>query len=353
MVVHPVFRDNKEIMKRQKTKKRVEVVMLVGIVLSYSEWSWSLVAHRPSAPSKIESKEFKTINNFRATGYRFSDRTDTPMIFDLPVTYNSRVKAWVKNFQGNGRAWFKKWLERSYRYIPHIQKTLRQRGLPQDLAYISMIESGFSARAVSSADAVGYWQFIKGTSQRYGLTSNWWLDERRDLEKSTQAAANYLGDLYKMFGSWELVAAAYNVGENRILRLTEKLRTRDFWILAQKGVLAQETTHYVPKLMAAMLIAKAPALYGFRNLSALDPVEYQTVMAPGGTYLNAIADHLGVTRNELQDLNAELIKGFIPKNVSSHMIRVPKGSRLYVQQYIAKAAGKKGQASSVDSIEWQ
>ncbi len=262
-------------------------------------------------------------------------RTDeAPLIFDFPVTYNSLVQHWIQFFQGPGQRWYKTWLERSSRYLPSIQKILAKDGLPLDLAYIAMIESGYSAHAESSASAVGPWQFIQPTGHRYGLTVNWWLDERRDFEKSTVAAAQYLADLYKMFGSWYLVAAGYNTGENRIRRLLRRHKTADYWDLVRLKVIPKETQDYVPKLIAAMLIAKAPGLYGFRELDFHEPDDFHYFYAPGGTDLVNLARYLGIDAKALRRLNPELVVGLVPRQVKSHRIRIPQGFSLQVANYV-------------------
>lgn len=165
--------------------------------------------------------------------------------FDIPVTYNKRVKKWLVYFQGQGKRGFQVWLNRSHKYIPRMKAVLSMKGLPTDLAYIAMIESGFSAHAVSSAQAVGYWQFISTTGKRYGLKNDWWIDERKDYFRSTQAASEYLSDLYKIFNSWYLTASAYNMGENRLQRLIKKYNTRNFWKLSRKNHFPkkQDTTY--------------------------------------------------------------------------------------------------------------
>lgn len=266
-----------------------------------------------------------------------SHKSAPSLIFDIPVTYNRRVSSWIHYFQTKGQRWFGEWLERSTKYMPMIQIELKRAGLPQDLAYMVMIESGFSATAVSHANAVGPWQFIQPTGERYGLKTNWWIDERRDLKKSTQAAIRYIRDLYAEFGSWYLVAASYNMGENGLRRQVQKHKTRDFWRLAQLGALPQETTDYVPKILAAMLISKAPNLYGFRGLTKLDPLEYELVQVPGGTDLSELADHLGVTKKALKDLNSELLMGYVPRHVPKHFIRIPRGAMTLVTEYVSRA----------------
>ncbi len=258
------------------------------------------------------------------------------LIFDLPVTYNERVSFWITHFQTRGQRWFRDWLQRSFVYMPMIQNELRKANLPTDLAFMVMIESGFSPNAVSHADAVGPWQFIEPTGKRYGLQANYWLDERRDLKKSTLAAIRYISDLKQEFGSWYLVAASYNMGEGGLRRQINKHGTRDFWKLISKKALPQETRDYVPKILAAMLITKAPSLYGFRDLEKLKPLEYDIVSIPGGTDIETLADQLGVTKKSLKDLNAELILGYVPRHIQSHFIRVPKGAGKIVASYVEK-----------------
>lgn len=254
--------------------------------------------------------------------------------FDLPITYNHRVKTWITYFQTDGKKWFETWLERSHRYLPTMQAVLKEKGMPQDLAYVAMIESGFSPRAVSSAAAVGYWQFIESTANRYGLQTTWWLDERRDFAKSTVAASRYLSDLYRIFNSWYLSASAYNMGEGRLGRLIKKHKTNNFWVLAKKKDFPKETSDYIPKLLAAMLIAKAPKLYGFSSVEPQLPHSFDYFHVPGGTDLVTLAEAIGSTRKDLETLNPELLKGFVPKFVERHRIRIPKGSTLQVSNYI-------------------
>lgn len=259
---------------------------------------------------------------------------DASPYFDIPVTYNTKVKWWINYFQTSGRKWFKTWLERSNAYLPLMQKMLAERGMPQDLAYVAMIESGFSSAATSTAAAVGYWQFIAPTANRYGLQTNWWLDERRDFTKSTTAAARYLADLFRQFGSWYLTAAAYNMGEGRTQRLVNKYRSKNYWILSKRNDFPDETRQYIPKLLAAMLIAKAPKLYGFHDLSLKAPYSYDYMNVPGGTDLLNLARFTGLNSADLLRLNPELVKGFIPSSVHSHKIRIPKGSYSKVSNFI-------------------
>lgn len=250
---------------------------------------------------------------------------DRGPVFDLPITYNSKVRTWIQFFQKQGQRDFKIWMERSYRYLPKIMPMLEKQGLPKDLAYMAMIESGFSPRAVSTASAVGYWQFMKPTAERYGLKVDWWIDERRDIVKSTLAAANYLNDLYKMFGSWYLAAAAYNMGEGRVKKMIEKYKTRNYWELSRQKDFPRETEQYIPKLIATMLMAKAPKLYGFRDLKPWAQMDYEYFQAPGGTDLENFSRYLGMGTQDLSRLNPELTQGFVPHFFKSYSIRIPKG----------------------------
>lgn len=183
--------------------------------------------------------------------------------FDIPIRVNSAVEHWVDYFTGRGRKHFTRYLERSEYFIPYIQPILSQNKMPKDLVYLAMIESGFNNHARSRARAVGPWQFIGATGKRYGLSVNWWVDERRDIRKSTQAAANYLKDLYQMFGSWELAAASYNAGEAKIRRAVRRFGSYDFWAISRQRFLKPETRNYVPKMMAAAIISKNREQFGF------------------------------------------------------------------------------------------
>lgn len=254
-------------------------------------------------------------------------------IFDLPVTYNKKVGNWITYFQTKGKNFFRDWLSKSSKYMPILQSELRKAGLPTDLAYMVMIESGFSSTAVSSAQAVGPWQFIESTGRNYGLKKNWWLDERRDIKKSTLAAIRYLSDLRAEFGSWYLVAASYNMGENGLRKQIKRHGTNDYWQLVKLGALPQETQDYVPKILAALMIAKAPNLYGFRDLESQFPLQYEVIWAPAGTDLEQLADYLSITRKAMKDMNAELLLGYIPRQITGHHIRIPLGSLSIAKQF--------------------
>lgn len=183
--------------------------------------------------------------------------------FDYPVVVNPMVEEWVEYFTGRGRPHFERYLERSEHFIPYILPILKEKGLPGDLVYLAMIESGFHNHAKSHARAVGTWQFISATGKRYGMKINWWVDERRDIQKSTISAGMYLKTLHDLFDSWELAAAGYNSGEAKIDRAIKRYGTRDFWKLVRHKYLRPETKNYVPKIMAAAIVAKNRTQFGF------------------------------------------------------------------------------------------
>jgi membrane-bound lytic murein transglycosylase D len=221
------------------------------------------------------------------------------------------------------------YLKRSGRYEGMIRAKLRERGMPEDLLYLSMIESGFNPTARSKAQAVGLWQFIEETGERYGLRVDGYVDERRDPEKSTDAALRYLQDLHNQFGSWYLAAAAYNSGENRVARVMReetgavKGQEEDFWRIRRR--LPAETREYVPLMLAAALIGKEPHKYGLGDVERYLPVPTETVDVPGGTDLEVVAKAVGVAEKDLRELNPQLVKGVTPPGSRPYAVRIPQG----------------------------
>ena len=247
--------------------------------------------------------------------------------FDIPIVVNSRVEAFTLYFQTVIREKFSTWLAQSSKYIPLMRSVLQENGLPEDLVYLSLIESGFNPYAYSRSKAMGLWQFIAPTGKRYGLKVNAWVDERRDPEKSTLAAARYLKDLYDMFECWYLAAAGYNAGEGKIARGMKRYRTEDFWELTKYRYLKRETKDYVPQMIAATLIAKNPASYGFEGIAYEEPLCYEPVKVPEITDLRSIAKACGVSAEELRDLNPELLRAYTPPNISDYEVKIPCGKR--------------------------
>lgn len=243
----------------------------------------------------------------------------------FPLVYNEFVQVWINYFTGRGRSTFEKWLMRSTRYIPMMKQVLKEEGVPEDLIFLSMIESGFNPKAYSRAKAVGPWQFMEATGKRYGLSVDYWLDERRDIVKSTHAAAQYLKELHTIFGSWYLAAAGYNAGEGRVLSAIRREKSRNFWELAHgKENFRAETKNYVPKIIAAAILAKNPEKYGFTNVAYEKPLAWDSVKVPGGVDLRAVEQVTGADLETLQILNAELRTGITPPDLKEgYEVRVP------------------------------
>ena len=250
----------------------------------------------------------------------------TEVHYDFPVTINKQVEFYLDLFQNRQKKYFRRWLARSTKYLPTIRHELKSAGLPQDLAYLAMIESGYNPSAYSHAHAAGLWQFIRGTGRNYGLRIDSWVDERRNPEKATRAAVAYLGALYERFGDWQLAVAAYNAGEGKIERAIKKYKSRDFWELARHNYLRLETKRYVPKLIAAIIIAHNPEQYGFTDIAYEHPVQYDLIKVPPRTDLRAIAVSGSTTVKEIRKLNNELRKNQTPPSTASYELKIPAGS---------------------------
>lgn len=247
--------------------------------------------------------------------------------FDIPVEVTPMVEQFIEYFQTAGRRWYAIWLSRSGRYLPMMRQVFHENGVPEDMAYLAMIESGFSTKAYSRARASGPWQFIRETGGQYGLNDDWWVDERRDPEQATRAAAEHLKDLYEDLGDWYLAAAAYNAGEGKIDNAIARYHTRNFWELCAGGrYLRKETKQYVPKLLAAAIIAKHPAQFGFGDVEYLEPLEYETVTVPDATDLKVISDCAGADIDSVLELNPSLKRFCTPPGEENFEVRVPKGT---------------------------
>ena len=208
-----------------------------------------------------------------------------------------------------------------------IKEVFQEAGLPEDMAYLAMIESGFNNKAYSPAAASGMWQFIKGTGLRYGLAIDSYVDERRDPEKATRAAANYLLDLYKQFGSWYLAAASYNCGEGRVQRELNQSSHKNFWELSANMCLPTETKNYVPQMITATIIAKNPEKFGFSTSAYLPPVKYDKVAVTETTSLTAASVAVNVPTEEVQALNPELLRGVTSPGYAIYTLNLPSNSK--------------------------
>lgn len=237
-----------------------------------------------------------------------------PLLFELipeaPEAMQGSVQKWLDYFQGRGRKYMSLYLERSGRYTTMMTTLLKEAGLPEDLIYVVFIESGFSGQARSHVAATGYWQFMKKTGHYYDLKINRYVDERRDPELSTLAAIEYFKSLYSLFGSWYLSLAAYNAGENKVKSIVMKTQKRDFWEIAHK--LPSETANYVPKFLAARLIAKNPQKYGFTSITYEPELKYIKLPIEKPVDLTLMAKHSGIARSVLKSFNPSVLHRYLP-----------------------------------------
>ncbi len=247
-------------------------------------------------------------------------------LFNLESTLDrEEVLRWIEFYRGPGRAKLERFYRRGLRYLPYIFEIVEEEGLPRDLAYLPMIESGYNPRARSRAGAVGIWQFMRGTARKYGLRVDWWMDERRDPIRSTRAAMHYLRDLYEEFGSWDLALAAYNVGEGRIRKLRED-STQSFWEVRRR--LPRETRLYVPSFFAVVLILKDPEAFGVTlDTTGVEPWVFDSVYVPAPVELTLVARWAGTTVEVLEDLNPAFRRWATPPDLKGFYLRIPPGTR--------------------------
>jgi membrane-bound lytic murein transglycosylase D len=248
---------------------------------------------------------------------------------DIPVRWDARLIDLLEYYRDDprGQNHIRAWVQRSGRYAPMIRQKLREAGLPEDLMYVAMVESGYDPTVRSPAGALGMWQFISATGRDYGLTVDRWVDERQSPERATEAAAGFFGDLYSQLQSWPLSIAAYNMGYGALLRSIRKYNTNDFWVLSRvEAGLPYETVVYVTKVMACAIVAHNLERFGLGDLELDAPVDAAFVTAPGGTGLGRLARAAGVSKDELAALNPEIKRGRLPPDEATWPLRVPSAA---------------------------
>jgi membrane-bound lytic murein transglycosylase D len=266
---------------------------------------------------------------------------------DLPIPLNDRVLRYVELFQGRLREFLAEGLARGAQYLPMIQSVFRAEGLPLDLAYVPLIESAFKPTALSRAKARGVWQFMRGTGLENGLQQDWYIDERSDPAKATVAAAKYFKTLYRMFDDWHLAMASYNGGPGRMQRAIKASRRSDFWSLtATSRYLPRETREYVPMILAAVIIAKNPAKYGF-DVPPPAGLVTETVDVPAAVDLRRVAEWASVPVEEIQRLNPELRRWTTPIRGDSYALTVPAGSAERISTELAAAS-----PDALNALQW-
>jgi membrane-bound lytic murein transglycosylase D len=243
----------------------------------------------------------------------------------VPLPFNEYVERATAFFMGRGRHYMERWLYLSGKFSPMMTRIFREEGTPQELAYLAMPESGLRTDARSWARAVGLWQFMKGTGAMYGLRANWWIDERRDFEKSTRAAARHLKDLYSELGDWNLVLGAYNAGAGRIFRAMRRSGSSDYWEMRRQ--LPRQTRNYIPQYIAVARIVLNPQKHGFINLPTADSLAFDVVEINDCIDLRVLAKCALTTVDTLQDLNPELLRWCTPPGVTGYRFRIPLGRK--------------------------
>lgn len=291
--------------------------------------------------TQSQAEEVPVLKNDERRDLIFTGSENFLILPTSKESFLSKIERKINLFSERLKERFSVWLSRSTKYIEIMKEILAEKGLPEDLVYLPLIESGFNVNARSPAKAVGPWQFIESTGRRYGLIINWWIDERKDPIKSTIAAANYLNDLYKMFGDWSLALAAYNAGEGRVGKALNRAGKNDYWNLLNTRYLPKETKDYVPKYIAATTIAKRPEVFGFDNLKEYSPLEYDEVVIPSPIDIDVVARCAETDVKTIMELNPELKRWSTPMNVREYKIRIPAGKEEIFLENLSKIPEEK------------
>jgi len=283
----------------------------------------------------------------------------TVTTYNIPIVVDPAVESHIRFFNTSIRGRFEQWLTRLSRYRPLVETIFAEFDLPSDLVNLSLVESGFNPYAYSRAKATGPWQFMQGTGKAYGLRIDHYVDERRDPIKSTVAAARYLRDLYDLFGTWPLAMAAYNAGEGKVMRALRKAQAETFLDISKTKLIRRETKQYVPRIMAATVIARNLDQYGFSQDSA-PPHQFEEVVVDRAMHFRAIANVTGISYEELRLLNPELRRDATPPNESAYHLKVPVGTSTKVMSVLdriptykfAPLMVKRSQYAKKDSSQW-
>jgi membrane-bound lytic murein transglycosylase D len=260
--------------------------------------------------------------------------------FSKEVMDNPKVRYFINYFSKSAKGHLETLLARSGKYMPMIASVLRDEGLPEELAYLALLESGFVNNTASPQGAAGLWQMVAPTARKYGLRIDSWIDERRDPIKSTRAAAAYLKALHSYYGRWYLATAAYNAGPGAIDKAIHSTGAKDFWSLSEKAKLSEETLNFVPKFVAVSLIAADPKKYGFMNIRYELPWEYQEAEINTPVKLEALAEMTGTELSTLKDLNPSLLQNITPPGEKNFPIKLPAGKGLLVAKAQSQENGK-------------
>ncbi len=277
----------------------------------------------PWAPDAVTTRGLSPVAAGRPPAPPLPEGVLDPARYDLPVRYNAEVAHWVRLFTGRGRSGFARKLARRGRYQAVIRAALARHGLPQDLEWLVLVESGFSPTAVSRANAVGLWQFLLPTAGDYGLRVDRWVDERRSPIAASEAGCRLLGDLHRRFGSWDLAMAAFNAGIGNVTEAVRRYNSNDFWTIARYDFLPSKAATYVGMVLAAMIVGKNPAAFGFAAVVPESPTEVVGVPIKGGVRLSTLARAAGVKTETLEALNPALRKARTPRGDQPWTVWIP------------------------------
>jgi membrane-bound lytic murein transglycosylase D len=285
----------------------------------------------PATEDQAEAPKEESIETVQSTE---SEENQGPL-YNIPVVIDQTVQSHIRFFNTSIRDRFEQWLLRLNRYRPLVEDIFAEFDLPSDLVHLSLVESGFNPYAYSRAKATGPWQFMKGTGKIYGLRIDHYVDERRDPIKSTIAAARYLRDLYDLFGTWPLAMAAYNAGEGKVQRALNKAQAESFSEISRTKLIRGETKQYVPRIMAATIIARNLDQYGF-NQVPVAPHVFEEVVVTRPLHFRAISNVTGIPYSELRLLNPELRRDATPPNDTAYHLKVPVGTSAKVLKLLER-----------------
>jgi len=314
----------------------IDILIIIIRLTCMRKFSFFIVAGFFLLVGCTSIRNIQKVNFFNTLDEEASKYKKTLTKNHIPLVINKEVSYFIKLYTSGSRNYLKKVLKRAHKYFPMMKKAFKEENLPEELIYLPIIESGFLLHAYSPRHASGPWQFIKGTARYYGLKSNWWIDERRNPEKSTIAAVRHLKVLYKKLKDWYLALAAYNAGIGKVVKAIKKYKSRNFWdlIKGRRRILKKETKNYVPKFIAVTIICENLDKFGFSEIEKEQPILYDVVEIPDATDLRLIAQLCKTTYENIKELNPELKQWATPPKYENYKLRIPYGTKsLFLSQF--------------------
>lgn len=319
-------------MRRKLKLKRISAILLVitAMFFGYNKWLFSWGLFDLFTDQAFTEEGLEKVKEFDPeTDILYLPGLEGKDIFqaakDLSITRKKEIRKYIYLYLTTGREYVKESIYRSYDYMDIIEEILKEYpDIPSEIAILPLLESGFNPMAVSRSKAVGLWQFLNNTSVYFGLKTDKWVEERRDIDKSTRAALEHLRHLYNSFGSWDLALAAYNGGGGQIKRAMEKSGASDIWELKKAGVLTRETDEYVPRYIALLIIYNNQKLFGLeKEIARPEREETISVKLKYAVDINEVSKHLEVPIDTLKKYNPELNRNITPVTVKDYSLRLP------------------------------